>query len=90
MPAIGFMTALFAWEWRTIQYLSAPYLFDGTGKWYVSYSASKCVKDCPGGGAAQCGGVVTESHLTLYDEASACCSEKLWWVGDCAASSLAG
>ena len=60
----------------------------GTGKFYVSYERNKCVKDCPTTGGELCGGAA-ESHLTLYEDAATCCSQKLWWLGnDCVSDSL--
>jgi len=65
-----------------------PYETVGTGKFYVSYEENRCLKDCPVGGAL-CGGIVTESHLTLYDNVDTCCSQKLWWLGsDCVSNSM--
>ena len=87
--AIGFITTSF-WHGLTRKWWwSAPYQFDGTDRWYVSYTHNKCVKDCPVGGS-QCGGVITDSYVTLFDDANTCCSQKMWWLEDCVSSSLAG
>lgn len=65
-----------------------PFVVEGTGKFYVSYENIKCVKDCPVGGDL-CGGIAREPHLTLYEDASTCCAQKLWWLGnDCVSKSL--
>ena len=57
-----------------------PFKFAGTGKWYVSYPDSKCVQDCPSEDSPVCGGVVSESHITLFDDPGSCCAEKLFWI----------
>lgn len=57
-----------------------PYEAKGTGKWFVSYQNQKCVQDCPVGSSPLCGGVITENSIALFNDARACCSERLWWV----------
>jgi hypothetical protein len=47
----------------------------GSNKYYMSWSANKCVQDCEGTG---CGGLA-ESWDTLYDTQSECCSDKMSW-----------
>lgn len=64
---------------------SPPYQATGTGKWYVSYFNQKCIKDCLVEESPSCGGVNTESGVEMFASSQACCSTRLWWVGqeDC-------
>lgn len=48
----------------------------GSSKFFMSYSAGKCVQDCVG--ATPCGGLA-ESWDLKYDTKSECCSERMWW-----------
>jgi len=51
----------------------AEYL--GGGKYYLDNSEHICVQDCEG--AAPCGGIVTQSYISMYDTIAECCSAKL-------------
>ena len=58
----------------------------GSAKWYVDWSISKCVKDCPSGGTdKECGGLAESWESAEYTSWSACCSARLSWVktADC-------
>eukprot|EP00804_Cyclotella_cryptica_P014427 CCRYP_004774-RA/>CCRYP_004774-RA protein AED:0.14 eAED:0.21 QI:0/0/0/1/1/1/3/0/345 len=58
----------------------------GSAKWYVDWSVSKCVKDCPSGGTdKECGGLAESWESAEYTSWSACCSTRLSWVktADC-------
>ena len=57
-----------------------PFEVSGTGKWYASYEYSKCLQDCPVGNSSACGGVIHESHITLFDDPGSCCSQRLFWI----------
>lgn len=53
----------------------------GSGKWYVDWSISKCVKDCPESAVdPECGGLAETWEPTIYSTASACCNEKFSWM----------
>eukprot|EP00579_Thalassiosira_antarctica_P012236 CAMPEP_0201921378 /NCGR_PEP_ID=MMETSP0903-20130614/9718_1 /ASSEMBLY_ACC=CAM_ASM_000552 /TAXON_ID=420261 /ORGANISM="Thalassiosira antarctica, Strain CCMP982" /LENGTH=702 /DNA_ID=CAMNT_0048458327 /DNA_START=84 /DNA_END=2192 /DNA_ORIENTATION=+ len=47
----------------------------GGGDYYLDTSENICVQDC--GGAAPCGGIVTQSYITTYPTIELCCSSKL-------------
>ncbi|KAL3781784.1 hypothetical protein HJC23_009214 [Cyclotella cryptica] len=58
----------------------------GSAKWYVDWSVSKRVKDCPSGGTdKECGGLAESWESAEYTSWSACCSTRLSWVktADC-------
>eukprot|EP00804_Cyclotella_cryptica_P002188 CCRYP_019581-RA/>CCRYP_019581-RA protein AED:0.06 eAED:0.06 QI:137/1/1/1/1/1/6/278/792 len=53
----------------------------GSGKWYVDWSISKCVKDCPESALdSECGGLAESWESTEYSSASECCSTRLKWM----------
>lgn len=52
--------------------------YTGTDKYYVK--GGECVKDCEGSGT-DCGGFATQWD-PKEDSKSACCSKRLWWVGE--------
>mmetsp|Transcript_35828 Transcript_35828/g.76501 ORF Transcript_35828/g.76501 Transcript_35828/m.76501 type:complete len:691 (+) Transcript_35828:139-2211(+) len=52
-----------------------------TGKWYVDYQNEACVQDCAEGGGVACAGNPESFSEPLYDNAKACCSAKLGYVG---------
>jgi len=55
----------------------------GSSKWYVDWSISKCVKDCPTSGSdAECGGLAESWESAVYSSWSACCDARLSWVKD--------
>jgi hypothetical protein len=58
----------------------------GSEKWYVDWSISKCVKDCPTANGGSCGGLAESWESAEFTSSSACCSAKLSWkpVSDCA------
>jgi len=70
--------------------LPPPSKADGSKRWYVSYFNEKCIRDCQEGESESCGGVVRESHVTLFDSPVLCCAEKLGWLpsDDCRSKSL--
>ena len=49
----------------------------GSSKFYVDWSAQKCVKDCVLGSDTTCGGVA-ENWEILYDSTSECCDQLQW------------
>lgn len=49
--------------------------YGGTGKYYLDSSENICVQDCEG--IAPCGGIMTQSWVSLYDTIADCCSNKL-------------
>lgn len=54
----------------------------GSRKWYVKYESLKCMMDCDedeGDGSSLCGGFA-DSSFELYDSASQCCKDKLFWI----------
>lgn len=57
--------------------------YPGSGKFYVDSTNWICKKDCTPGGPLDvnndCGAIVTESWIDLYDTARECCQEKLGW-----------
>jgi hypothetical protein len=52
----------------------------GSGKWYVDWSISKCVKDCTSG--TGCGGLAETWENAEYTSWNACCDARLSWVKD--------
>ena len=61
-------------------------VFNGTNLFYPDSEGKRCVEDCEVGGNATnggiCGGIVEESWMQLYDDAAACCAEKLSSLGE--------
>jgi hypothetical protein len=58
-----------------------------TGKWYVTTN-NKCAKDCPEAADSPCGGTPSNLWLQLFEDAEACCTNKVGWAADyCIASS---
>jgi len=51
----------------------------GTSRWYVSYRENKCVQDCSVRVAPTCGGIIKESHESLFETPRLCCEDKLSW-----------
>lgn len=52
----------------------------GSGKWYVDWAISKCVKDCPTGSDTECGGLAESWESAEYTSWSTCCSSRLSWI----------
>ncbi|KAK1733670.1 zinc-dependent metalloprotease (family M12A) [Skeletonema marinoi] len=46
----------------------------GSGKWYINWGLSKCVKDCEKSQGGSCGGLVPGSWILTHSSASACCT----------------
>ena len=61
-------------------------VYEGTGKFYVDYAMSTCVRDCetngPLDGDGDCKGIVTDSWVTLFPTIQGCCSAPLGWVSE--------
>eukprot|EP00804_Cyclotella_cryptica_P028904 CCRYP_008477-RB/>CCRYP_008477-RB protein AED:0.31 eAED:0.31 QI:0/0/0/1/0.5/0.33/3/0/438 len=58
----------------------------GSLKWYVDWSISKCVKDCPVGATdTECGGLAEKWESAEYTTGAECCKQRLSWVApaDC-------
>lgn len=51
--------------------------YDGTNKYYSS--GKTCVKDCKSA-SSNCGGIVHEPHVALYDSLNTCCAAKFGWI----------
>jgi len=51
--------------------------YSGSDDYYVDYSTSKCVQDCPLGNGGDCGGIVGDSSTKLYRDAKRCCRNTL-------------
>jgi hypothetical protein len=54
----------------------------GSGKWYVDWSISKCVKDCADSADTECGGLAENWENADYSDWGACCAARLNWVKD--------
>lgn len=56
--------------------------FTGSGKFYRgTESDDVCVTDCAKAGSdSNCGGIVEESWVRLYDTAEECCSKEYQWI----------
>ena len=46
----------------------------GSGKWYINWGISKCVKDCEKSEGGSCGGIKAGSWILTHSSASACCT----------------
>jgi len=70
--------------------LPPPAEVRGTSRWYVSYELLKCVQDCSVGDSPSCGGIIKESHVSLFPNPQRCCEDKLNWLdtNECTANSM--
>jgi hypothetical protein len=50
----------------------------GSNKWYIDWSISKCVQDCPSGGS--CGGLAESWENPEYTSWETCCAARLSWM----------
>jgi hypothetical protein len=46
-------------------------------EWYVDWSLSQCVQDCPSATSSSCGGLA-KAWDVLYSDSSSCCSRLSW------------
>lgn len=53
------------------------YDYDGTKKYYSS--SKTCVKDCKTADS-NCGGIIHEPHVALYDSLETCCAAEFGWI----------
>jgi hypothetical protein len=69
-----------SWDSLNCQHASQGTQYQGTGNWYVDWSISQCVTDCPTSTTAgtQCGGLAN-AWDTMYQNATSCCS-RLGWI----------
>lgn len=47
----------------------------GTGEYYIEWVEQKCIKNCPVGTGAGCGGVATGVWVPMHPDATECCNE---------------
>eukprot|EP00579_Thalassiosira_antarctica_P014394 CAMPEP_0201944786 /NCGR_PEP_ID=MMETSP0903-20130614/53570_1 /ASSEMBLY_ACC=CAM_ASM_000552 /TAXON_ID=420261 /ORGANISM="Thalassiosira antarctica, Strain CCMP982" /LENGTH=745 /DNA_ID=CAMNT_0048487841 /DNA_START=56 /DNA_END=2294 /DNA_ORIENTATION=+ len=66
--------------------------FPGSGKFYADQIKQTCTKDCVSGGPldgdSECGEIIEDAYVDLYDSIIECCRQKLSWqnVNLCASS----
>jgi len=62
----------------------------GSGKWYVDHTSTKCRTDCKEGGGSTCGGISAVSDDLIFTDPIDCCENELSWIfpNYCEAESL--